>query len=158
MRKQMNRPGLSSLESWIKQQHERMKKVLHAFLRCLLNNGCRIPSHSTSCFIGWACQSFFFSSAPLKSCPPGSIRVATCHSAVVAMETSPPCHFSTVQSQVHGEVLNIFFWFWQAKLPSYYPAPRLNIVWEAGYPRICIICIHHEPHCWKQFEGQHPCM
>lgn len=73
-----------------------MKKVLCAFLGCLLNNGGCILSHSTSCFIGWACQSFFFlfySPGLLKGWPPGSIRVTSCPSAVVAMATPPPATF-----------------------------------------------------------------
>lgn len=71
--------------------------------RCIL-------SHSTSCFIGLACQSFLpppptppNPSGPLKSCPPGSIRNPTCPTAVVAMATSPPAT-PTGQSQVHGGV------------------------------------------------------
>lgn len=44
----------------IKERIERTERVLRTFLRCLWNNGGYIPSHSTSCFIGSACHSFFF--------------------------------------------------------------------------------------------------
>lgn len=49
-----------------------------------------IPLHA---LLAGPVSHFFSLSGLLKSCPPGSIRVATCPSAAVAMATSPPATF-----------------------------------------------------------------
>lgn len=84
----------------------------------------------------------FFLSSLLKSCPPGSIRVATCPSAVVAIATSPPATFDcAVPSswQCHTKGWS-GIWDssanWLTTPPSCCAAARPNIFWEEGSSRI----------------------
>ena len=109
----------SSSESRIKQaalKKKGMEEVVRAFLRCLSNKGGCKPSHSTSCFIGRSLSVNFLLlllllllSGLLRSCPitPHPARSGSQpgpRSVVVAMATSPPCHFGLCSPQVHGGV------------------------------------------------------
>lgn len=66
-----------------------MKKVLLAFLRCLLNNASAYPHIPSHTLLPGPVSHVFSLPSRLKSCPSGSIRVPTCPSAAVAMATSP---------------------------------------------------------------------
>lgn len=61
--------GLCSLRSRIKLHESRKKGSVCVPEMFVEQWGC-IPSHSTSCFIGWACQSIFFLLQPVKELPP----------------------------------------------------------------------------------------
>lgn len=109
---EINKPMREVDQCKMKGHIERTKRILWTFLRCLWNNGGYIPSHSTSCFIGLACHSFFsFFLFPglLERCPPGSSSAATCPGAVVALATSPNSVPSSQRCHKKCKVLRFHF-------------------------------------------------
>lgn len=123
--------------------------------RCIL-------SHSTSCFIGLACQSFL----PTPPHPPQPLRPVKELPPWLDQEPNLP-H----RRGCHGDITPCHpDW----AVPSSWRCQREGFgagVWDSSElttpPSCCSvhlhrahhsICIHHEPQRWKQFEGQHRCM